>query len=386
MNVYRLVIPFVLQVLGCYPTQVSSFAGMATIAKPELVQEALAFFLKEPERAIVTPTSSGVNNVVQYVKTADDQDLILRIYNNGCNTAAVEYEHAILENIDRASLPFQVPQYIPSLTTTTNDSDSSSTTATTMVQLESGTQCCMCFRIPGVLPKNSDPKPLGRATGQLMKAMAKLTLDDTTMPPPIAPYYRVYEVHKAIGGDADKFYNYCLRSEFDTCREGITTLCQALRSIDQSVERMLALNLPQQIIHGDLHYDNVLCDDETGEVTGLLDFEFCTRDWRAMEVAVCLSKYVGEDDPFPLVDSFIDGYCEHGELTEEECRGLPDMINLRVLSNCVYFVGRALSGQDTIASLTTRADMYAQRVLWVNDNKDRITECVAKRMREKGIF
>lgn len=211
-------------------------------------------------------------------------------------------------------------------------------------------------------------------------------LDDATMPPPIAPYYRVYEVHKAIGGDAAKFYNYCLRSEFDTCREGITTLCQALRSIDQSVERMLALNLPQQIIHGDLHYDNVLCDDETGDVTGLLDFEFCTRDWRAMEVAVCLSKYVGEDDPFPLVDSFIDGYCEHGELTEEECRGLPDMINLRVLSNCVYFVGRALSGQDTIASLTTRADMYAQRVLWVNDNKDRITECVAKRMREKGIF
>lgn len=355
-----------LQLSGVRP-----FAGMATIAKPEVVQEALAFFLDDPASAVVSPTSSGVNNVVQYVETADNRNLILRIYNNGCNTAAVEYEHAILSAIERDSLPFEVPQYLSSLS------------GKTMMELSSGTQCCICLRIPGVLPKNSDPKPLGRATGQLMKAMEKIKLD---LKPPIAPYFRVYEVHKAIGGDKTKFYDYCKGPQFDGCRQGIETLCNALMDIDVNVERMLSQNLPQQIIHGDLHYDNVLCDEATGEVTGLLDFEFCTIDWRAMEVAVCLSKYVGEDDPFPLVDSFIDGYCEHGLLTELECRGLPDMINLRVLSNCVYFVGRAISGQDTIASLTSRADMYAQRVLWVNENKDRITECVAKRMRARGVF
>jgi len=32
---------------------------------------------------------------------------------------------------------------------------------------------------------------------------------------------------------------------------------------------------------GDLHYDNVLVLD--GAVTGLLDFEYATYDWRAME-------------------------------------------------------------------------------------------------------
>jgi homoserine kinase type II len=344
---------------------------MATVAKPEVVKEALANFLEDPLSAKVSPTSSGVNNIVQYVETADKRSLILRIYNNGCNTAAVEYEHAILREIDRDSLPFAVPQYISSLT------------GKTMMTLESGTQCCMCLRIPGVLPKNSDPKPLGRAAGQLMKAMARIELD---LQPPIAPYFRVYDVHKAIGGDKAKFYDYCKGPQFDQCRQGIETLCNALRDIDVSVETMLGQHLPQQIIHGDLHYDNVLCDDITGDVTGLLDFEFCTKDWRAMEVAVCLSKYVGEDDPFPLVDSFIDGYCENGELTELECLGLPDMINLRVLSNCVYFVGRAISGQDSIASLTSRADMYAQRVMWVRENKGRISECVAKRMREKGVF
>ena len=41
---------------------------------------------------------------------------------------------------------------------------------------------------------------------------------------------------------------------------------------------------PKQLIHGDLHYDNVLV--EADKVSGLLDFEFCAYDWRAMELAV----------------------------------------------------------------------------------------------------
>lgn len=28
-------------------------------------------------------------------------------------------------------------------------------------------------------------------------------------------------------------------------------------------------------------------------------------DWRAMELAVALSKYVGEDDPLPLITEFV---------------------------------------------------------------------------------
>lgn len=350
-----------------------SFAGVATIAKPEVVREALGFFLDDADAAKVTPTSSGVNNVVQYVETSDGRNLILRIYNNGCNTEAVEYEHAILNAIDRSALPFQVPKYLQSKN------------GKTMEQLQSGTQCCMCERIPGVLPKNSDPKPLGRATGQLMSAMSQISLD---LKPPIAPYYRVYDVHKAIGGDKNKFYEYCKGPQFDGCRRGIETLCNALQEIDTMIDIYLAVDpddFPQHIIHGDLHYDNVLTDEKTGEVTGLLDFEFCTIDWRAMEVAVCLSKYVGENDPFPLVESFIDGFCENGTLTSQESQAIPDLINLRVLSNCIYFVGRAISGQDSIASLTSRADMYAQRVLWVNDNKHRITGCITRRLEAKGV-
>lgn len=37
-------------------------------------------------------------------------------------------------------------------------------------------------------------------------------------------------------------------------------------------------------------------------------------------------------------------------------------VNLRILSNVVYFVGRALAGEDSLDSLITRADTYATRV------------------------
>jgi uncharacterized protein (UPF0333 family) len=51
---------------------------------------------------------------------------------------------------------------------------------------------------------------------------------------------------------------------------------------------------------------------------------------------------------------------------------MPALINLRILSNVVYFVGRALAGEDDISSLTSRAGTYAARVVWVNDNADKI--------------
>lgn len=56
-----------------------------------------------------------------------------------------------------------------------------------------------------------------------------------------------------------------------------------------------------------MHYDNVLVSAED-TVNGVLDFEFCAYDWRAMELAVGLSKYVSEENPLPLIEEFVTGY------------------------------------------------------------------------------
>lgn len=226
-----------------------------------------------------------------------------------------------------------------------------------------------------------------------------------------------------------------------------------IRAIEPKLEAYQTAGFPMQVLHGDLHYDNVRAggnsvflsegkgekrmkrvypahaatplirppttnththtpthpsplkkqqqtqvlvvqDPNTGEevCSGLLDFEFVAYDWRVMELAVALSKFVGEEDPLPFIEEFVSGYAQSsramgggadggadGGLTAAELEALPDCINLRIFSNVVYFTGRAYSGEDDLKSLTSRAASYAQRVRWVNANRGAIV-AAAKRI------
>ena len=136
--------------------------------------------------------------------------------------------------------------------------------------------------------------------------------------------------------------------------------------------------LPTQLIHGDLHQDNILVKDN--KVTGCLDFEFAMYDYRAMEIAICLSKYAGEEKALEYFEEFISGYAETGVLTAAEAEAVPDLINLRVLSNVVYFVGRAIAKEDSIESLTSRIENYTGRIKWQNDNADAVINMIKSKM------
>jgi Ser/Thr protein kinase RdoA (MazF antagonist) len=49
---------------------------------------------------------------------------------------------------------------------------------------------------------------------------------------------------------------------------------------------------------------------------------------------------VGEDQPLPLITEFVTGYAKKGQLSATEIEILPDLINLRIFSNVIYFTGR----------------------------------------------
>lgn len=63
--------------------------------------------------------------------------------------------------------------------------------------LPSGNQCCMCQVIPGGMPKTADPRPLGRAAGQLLVAMGSIDpakLEGKSIP----PYNDIYGAHPKV--------------------------------------------------------------------------------------------------------------------------------------------------------------------------------------------
>jgi homoserine kinase type II len=80
------------------------------------------------------------------------------------------------------------------------------------------------------------------------------------------------------------------------------------------------------------------------------------------------------------IDAFIDGFATTGRLTKVEAEAIPDLINLRILSNIVYFVGRAIAGEDDISSITTRIVNYERRVNWVKENANAITGRIVEKM------
>ena len=166
---------------------------------------------------------------------------------------------------------------------------------------------------------------------------------------------------------------------FDDVRDATDAMLEETLKITERCETSYQ-SLPVQLIHGDLHYDNVLV--QNGKVTALLDFEFAAYDWRALELAIGLSKYAGEEpNAMPYFDDYIDGYAMTGQLTKAEAQAIPDLINLRILSNIVYFVGRHLAQEDDISVITTRIENYARRVEWVKNSGDEIVARIVDKMK-----
>lgn len=344
-------------------TTTKSVGGVGSkLTDIELAKEALSKFYDNIDGIELKPTSGGVNNIVQYVHLPNGQRELLRIYNNGCNEQRVHFEHTILKQLNTFDLSFQVPNF------------ENTREGKTMARLSNGADACMCKLIPGVLPKLTCAEDLGRTAGELNTALTKVNVDASMCN--VAPYWKLFEVHHAVTREnfeetMKQYYFDDVRSVADRMLEEVLKIYDLCSTTYQS--------LPTQLIHGDLHYDNVLVQD--GKVTALLDFEFAAFDWRALEIAIGLSKYAGEEpDAMPYFRDYISGYATTGILTKEEAQAVPDLINLRILSNIVYFVGRHIAGEDNISSITTRIENYARRVDWVNDNKDVIVNLIVEKM------
>lgn len=327
--------------------------------KDSLLYEALGHFVADDLSAYTfEPTSGGVNNVVFYVKKTEASGEVktltgvLRVYNNGNDDAKVLFEHRILGLLRKQPLSFSIPETIVS--TSGND----------FQKLSSGASACLFKAIKGGLPKLTMAREIGLCAGELSSAMAKIDRGEVPKVCPTFPYHDIYKVHHAM--TRELFLEQLKSAQFDEWRAFANEVEDDLKLVEEKIGSYHGV-LPWSFIHGDLHYDNVLCDD--AGVTGLLDFEFSSYDWRAMELAICLSKYCGEKEPLGYFEQFVDGFAVHAELTEAEIESICILIRLRIHSNVIFFVGRALAGEDQMSTLTSRIETYCKRLRWLKANE-----------------
>jgi 4-aminobutyrate aminotransferase-like enzyme/Ser/Thr protein kinase RdoA (MazF antagonist) len=114
--------------------------------------------------------------------------------------------------------------------------------------------------------------------------------------------------------------------------------------------------LPAQVLHGDITLSNVLVDD-SGEVTGLIDFGDMHHTARACDLAISLSSLIREtDEPWRAAGRFLDAYQRLIPLEPEEAGLLGELVLARLVTSVLISAWRAPLHPENHAYVTGTDD------------------------------
>jgi homoserine kinase type II len=136
--------------------------------------------------------------------------------------------------------------------------------------------------------------------------------------------------------------------------------------------------LPQQLAHEDFDPGNVLM--EGTRVTGVLDFEFCARDLRVMDLTVALTwwpvRHYATGAEWSIIAALARGYARHITLADDEIEALPTLFRLRACTSLIHRLGRSRQGLSPQQEALNRAEAAIAREDWVHSNHVRLIDVI----------
>jgi homoserine kinase type II len=308
------------------------------------------------------PLTRGTNNLVQRLETLTGA-YVLRVYSNTADTARLRFERDVLAQLTKARLPFALPTPLPTI-------DGAYFLA---VKTEQGhALATLTPYIPGQPPDRDNldqATAAGEALGRLTLAMARL---DT---PAEGVSWRssgdLARCHPLVPDPPAAF------AELPLPNEKRQRLISGYAWLIERIPDLYA-TLPQQLAHEDFDPSNVLM--EGTRATGVLDFEFCARDVRVMDLTVALTwwpvRRFGTGDEWPIIAAFACGYARHIALTDGEIAALPALFRLRAYTSLIHRLGRSRQGLSTLDEALNRAEAAIAREDWVQSNHVRLIDVV----------
>jgi homoserine kinase type II len=320
-------------------------------ADPEFAAALLPLWGFPPGTAIAAADRQGTNNRT-FLVCHGQQRYVLRV-SGFLSVAEVRAEHRILRRLRQGGLPFQVPEPV------------AAPDGRTVIGTTAG-PAAVCRWLPGVHPgMDGDAafERFGRAVGLLGAALADVPLIDAlrdwrTDPRWVRP------------GDPS-----------------VDVLCGELRSAGMSAGQAELLGaaarraerwwpgahgLSTQVIHGDLAPSNVLADPETGEVTGLLDFELAGAGFRVQDILAALynSAALGAPDWPRRTAAFLRGYASVHRLEPAEVAALPELLIARSLGSVLWRAARWRAGLGRLGEVTAQVGRLEATTRWLAANGD----------------
>lgn len=121
----------------------------------------------------------------------------------------------------------------------------------------------------------------------------------------------------------------------------------------RELSRLHYPELPEHPIHGDFQPWNLLFKD--GNLSGLLDFDWCRRDALVADLAPAFCTYNPLD--LRLAKAFLEGYESVRPLAEEEWRLLPALVRAELLRFIAFRLveWRLLGSERSVGSITRTA-------------------------------
>jgi homoserine kinase type II len=322
----------------------------------------------------------GTNNTTRHLAYAG-KAYMLRLYNTHEEWEKAAFEHQLLIALGRLTpgLPFGVP--LPD----------KRAAGAGLIRLKNGKLAAMFRYLDGVAPDFGLPaqaEAFGRAAGRLSAALERVERLEAGQEaglelPAYPPYYALASAHPSC--PLDEVLRFCWEpsDEFAGCVEALYVLGRQLEMVIPVLDKLVLL--PHQLIHGDLNASNALVTP-SGEIAALLDFEFVTRDLKAMEPAVCLwgllpeagADKQAETRAWVSLETFWRGFAGERPLSAVERRVIPELMQLRSLDVFLHFLGRYRDGVDDASMLLRQIPDTAARLGQVEKHRERLLDLLER--------
>ena len=309
----------------------------------------------------VSDLDQGANNRVQRVDTPASGSYVLRLDRNHDNPTRLRFELTLITHLQAMGLPFTVPAPLP-----TRSGD-------LWYRLPAEDGAALVTLTPLILGEHPARHNLEQAyaaavaVGILDTALARLALPTS---PDLSPPPSMGTLCHQLLAEADPL---AAIAALPLDAETRSRIYRLLDQVDEQASDLYAA-LPQQLVHRDFDPSNVLMEGAC--VTGIIDFEFSTRDLRVIELVIPLSWWLvtlpGSGDQWAVIDALGRGYTSQQPLLPAEVDALPLLLQLRATAGLLHHVGRYRQGLTTSEPLVDRVVNTLQREDWLSANSARL--------------
>jgi homoserine kinase type II len=308
------------------------------------------------------PLVEGTNNSVHLVETGTGS-FVARLYRNHTDPARLRFECAVLEALQASGLPFSVPTPIPTVT------------GERYVRLKNEQEdilVTLTARIAGQAPQCANLEQAtdaGEALGVLDLALRRL---DPQLPEGATSWRSYGDLEHCHPMVPDPYQGIL---ELPIAGDARRRLLERYQWLSARIPSLYA-SLPKQLSHEDYGPSNVLM--EGNRVTGVLDFEFCAQDVRAMDLTVALSWWpaatFGTGDEWPILLAFTQGFARRVSLSAEEVATIPTLYQLRAYTSLIHRLGRCRQGLSSLQAVVERAQGALEREAWLATHEARLLD------------